>query len=136
MSEDKKSVHPVDLHVGMRLKLRRQMLELSQNELGQRLGITFQQIQKYEKGTNRIGASRLYELAKALNIRVQYFFENYEGFGSNYPHHDIDDMKANLAKTAESQQFLQYYFEIKDDEVRKRLIDFIKTMSKESRKTP
>ena len=78
MEEVSKKVHPIDAHVGLRVRLRRQMLGISQNELGHQLGVTFQQIQKYEKGANRIGASRLYEIANALNINVQYFYDNVE----------------------------------------------------------
>lgn len=66
---------PMDAHVGARVRLRRMLLGLSQEKLGESLGLTFQQIQKYEKGVNRIGASRLYELAKVLNVPVGFFYE-------------------------------------------------------------
>ncbi len=71
------SKHPVDLYVGKRLKIARMKYGLSQEELGQKVGITFQQIQKYEKGDNRIAASRLYELARLLDCDANYFFEDY-----------------------------------------------------------
>lgn len=67
--------HPVDIYVGKRLRFRRKEIGMSQGDLGAKLEVTFQQIQKYEKGTNRIGASRLFELADALNVEVGYFFE-------------------------------------------------------------
>jgi transcriptional regulator with XRE-family HTH domain len=67
--------HHVDLHVGRRLKLRRVILGLSQERLGELLGLTFQQIQKYERGANRLGASRLYEAARALRVDIGFFFE-------------------------------------------------------------
>ena len=67
--------HPVDLHVGTRLRQRRDMLRVTQTELAGRLGVSFQQVQKYEKGRNRISASRLWELASALGVPVAYFFE-------------------------------------------------------------
>lgn len=71
-----KSPNPIDVHVGARMKLRRNMLRMSQERLGDALGITFQQIQKYEKGTNRIGASRLQHIATILRVRPGYFFED------------------------------------------------------------
>lgn len=77
--------HKVDIHVGQKLRERRKEISMSQGELGDRLKITFQQIQKYEKGTNRIGASRLFELSTALGVPVSYFFEglNDEAQGSS-----------------------------------------------------
>jgi len=68
--------HPVDVHVGGRLRQRRIMLGISQEKLADAIGLTFQQVQKYERGTNRIGASRLYELSRALDVPVGFFFEN------------------------------------------------------------
>jgi transcriptional regulator with XRE-family HTH domain len=70
------SANPVDTHVGRRMRLRRTLLGLSQDELGQRLGLTFQQVQKYERGANRIGASRLFDLASILEVPVSFFFDD------------------------------------------------------------
>src|SRR5271165_2241955 len=75
----KKQPNPIDIHVGSRVRLRRMMLGMSQEKLGENLGITFQQIQKYEKGTNRIGASRLQHIARVLSMPVSYFFEGAPG---------------------------------------------------------
>ena len=72
----KKSPNPIDIHVGSRVRLRRMMLGMSQEKLGEHLGITFQQVQKYEKGTNRIGASRLQATARTLSVPVSFFFED------------------------------------------------------------
>ncbi|MEH6677499.1 helix-turn-helix domain-containing protein [Phenylobacterium sp.] len=77
------SIHPVDLHVGMRLRLRRRELKVTQSELAGHLGISFQQVQKYERGMNRLSASRLYEIARILRVGVEYFFEGFEGVSSN-----------------------------------------------------
>jgi transcriptional regulator with XRE-family HTH domain len=71
----KKAPNPVDKHVGSRVRMRRMMISLSQEKLGDALGLTFQQVQKYEKGTNRIGASRLSEIAQILQVPVAFFFE-------------------------------------------------------------
>jgi transcriptional regulator with XRE-family HTH domain len=76
MASSRKSFHPIDTHVGKRLRLRRKMLSLSQTALGEAIGLTFQQIQKYERGANRIGASRLYELSEVLDVPVSYFFDD------------------------------------------------------------
>ena len=67
---------PIDVHVGARVRLRRMLLGMSQEKLGEHLGLTFQQIQKYEKGINRIGASRLFDLSQVLGVPVQFFYEN------------------------------------------------------------
>ena len=76
-SDDRSSrrANPVDVHVGSRVRLRRMLLGMSQEKLGEHLGLTFQQIQKYEKGINRIGASRLFDLSKVLAVPVQFFYE-------------------------------------------------------------
>ena len=79
MIENKKKPNPVDTHVGSRVRLRRTMLGMSQEKLGEALGITFQQIQKYEKGSNRIGASRLQRISEVLNVAISFFFEDLPG---------------------------------------------------------
>jgi transcriptional regulator with XRE-family HTH domain len=79
MIENKKKPNPIDIHVGSRIRLRRTMLGMSQEKLGEALGITFQQIQKYEKGTNRVGASRLQNISTILNVPVSFFFEDAPG---------------------------------------------------------
>ncbi len=68
--------NPIDIHVGSRVRFRRMLLGMSQEKLGERLGLTFQQVQKYEKGINRIGASRLFDLAQVLGVSVQFFYDN------------------------------------------------------------
>jgi transcriptional regulator with XRE-family HTH domain len=73
--EDPEGPDPVDTHAGTRLKLRRNMLGMSQEQLAKALGLTFQQIQKYERGTNRMGASRLYHISRLLNVSTEWFFE-------------------------------------------------------------
>lgn len=72
----KKIPNPIDKHVGSRVRMRRMMLSMSQEKLGNALGLTFQQVQKYEKGTNRIGASRLQQISNILQVPVAFFFEN------------------------------------------------------------
>ncbi len=72
----RKSFHPIDSHVGKRVRIRRKILSISQTKLGDAIGLTFQQIQKYERGANRIGASRLFELSEVLDVPVSYFFDD------------------------------------------------------------
>ena len=86
MIENKKKPNPIDIHVGSRIRLRRTMLGMSQEKLGESLGITFQQIQKYEKGTNRVGASRLAVIATTLNVSPAYFFPDAKEGESPAPH--------------------------------------------------
>ena len=92
-----KSATAVDRHVGARVRVRRNMVGLSQTELAQALGITFQQVQKYEKGTNRIGAGRLYRVAEVLRVPVQWFFKGLPaGSGSGPPHRQVDENAARV----------------------------------------
>jgi len=81
----KGSANAIDAHVGARIRLRRMMLGMSQEKLGEHLGITFQQIQKYEKGTNRVGASRIQAIARVLSVPVSFFFEEAPGGDVNEP---------------------------------------------------
>jgi transcriptional regulator with XRE-family HTH domain len=77
-----KAPNPVDRHVGSRVRMRRMLIGMSQEKLGEALGITFQQIQKYEKGTNRIGASRLHHIARVLGVPVEFFYEGAPEIGT------------------------------------------------------
>ncbi len=124
--------NPVDVYVGTRLKVRRMELGLSQNKIGEMTGITFQQVQKYEKGLNRIGSSRLYEFAKILKVPVSYFFEQYElTFGSNGV---FSDNKASFDDKDISEKeiitLIKNFSAIKDPTVRKSIITLAKTLSR------
>jgi len=130
--------HPVDTHVGRRLRLKRTILGLSQESVGKEIGVTFQQIQKYERGINRMGASRLYDFAKALGVQVSYFFEGYGDYAmdemSNYalgepPTSGFDGEKINNRETLE---VMRAYYRIKNPSLRKRVIDLIKAMADEN----
>jgi len=116
----------LDIYVGNRLRMRRTILGLSQTELGQKLGLTFQQIQKYEQGLNRIGSSRLYELSKILKISIAYFFEdleeidslNGEGLGSI-------DLKQDPAARRETLELVRSFARIDDKKLRQSILDLI-----------
>lgn len=83
--------HPLDRHVGRRVRLRRTLLGLTQQELGEQIGVTFQQIQKYERGTNRISASRLWEIARVLKVPVSFFFEDFQEDAETLPQSSGDN---------------------------------------------
>jgi len=133
---------PIDAHVGSRIRLRRTLMGMSQERLGEALGLTFQQIQKYERGVNRVGASRLFDLSRVLDVPIAFFFddmpeplaglhgtyqttratggfaEQQDGFGA--------DESINRRETLE---LIRAYYRIVDPSVRKRVFDLIKSMS-------
>src|SRR5258707_2708635 len=78
--------NPIDIHVGSRVRLRRTLLGMSQEKLGEAIGLTFQQVQKYERGANRVGASRLYDLSRVLDVPVSFFFEEMAAPGESSAH--------------------------------------------------
>ena len=130
----KTSSHPVDVHVGSQLKARRNLLGLSQDDLAQEVELTYQQIQKYESGSNRIGASRLFEFSKILSVAVSYFFDGLDmkkrpGFAENKQaaFSVIDD---NLMNKKETFELVRSYYQIKDPKLRSQLLEMAKTMSK------
>lgn len=134
MIENKKKPNPIDVHVGSRIRLRRNMLGLSQEKLGENLGITFQQIQKYEKGTNRVGASRLQAISAILNVPVSFFFEdapgssNQAGFAEdNEATYVVDFLNSN-----EGVQLTRAFTKISDPKVRRKIIDLVKSLAADS----
>jgi len=129
---------PVDAHVGARVRLRRTMLGMSQEKLAQALGLTFQQVQKYERGTNRVGSSRLYELSKILDVPIQFFFDEMPaeiaatargGSGGNLAEGAADYEPDTLAKR-ETLELVRAYYRIKSPRVRKKVFDLAKTLGK------
>ena len=118
--------NPVDVHVGQRLRLRRTLLGMSQEKLGDAVGLTFQQIQKYERGTNRVGASRLWEFTQALQVSVDYFFDGYENDrgGKEIPAPDM-----TFFDNKERQTLIQFYHRIPDAELRKTIVGLIRGLS-------
>ncbi len=131
--------HPVDIHVGRRLRQKRTFLGLSQDTVGKKIGVTFQQIQKYERGINRMGASRLYDFAKALGVQVSYFFE---GFG-DYVNDDAASVgmaepnaqafEHDNMNNRETLEVMRAYYKIKNPALRKRVVELIKAMSAEDK---
>ncbi|MBN9020093.1 MAG: helix-turn-helix transcriptional regulator [Rhizobiales bacterium] len=130
---NKKQPNPIDIHVGSRVRLRRMMQGMSQEKLGESLGITFQQIQKYEKGTNRIGASRLQHIASVLEVPVSFFFEDAPGaatepgFAESRPAAFVTDFLAS----AEGLQLNKAFVRIKDAKLRRRIVELVRSIAGE-----
>jgi transcriptional regulator with XRE-family HTH domain len=120
-----RSPKPLDTHVGVRVRTRRLTLGMSQTELGDAIGITFQQIQKYEKGTNRIGASRLQQIADALQVPISFFFQEWSGaeFSSstNNPAGGVAEISRALATNA-GIELMRAFVKIKDENLRRHLV--------------
>jgi transcriptional regulator with XRE-family HTH domain len=133
MTEEKKP-HPIDVHVGGRVRLRRTMLGMSQDKLADALGLTFQQVQKYEKGVNRIGASRVFEIARVLNVPIQFFFDDYDpetGRSYGFAEADAEDAAAmmELLNSPEGVQLCKHFASIRDAKIRKRVLELVKSLS-------
>jgi len=124
---------PIDRHVGQRVRARRLGLRLSQTRLGAMIGVTFQQIQKYENGTNRIGASNLYRIANALGVDVNFFYEGLgertEPVASGDSNGQEPQLTADPLNSREAIELMHNYFRIDSAEVRRRLFQFVKTLS-------
>jgi len=127
----KKQANPIDAQVGNRVRLRRMLVGMSQEKLGEMLGLTFQQVQKYEKGVNRIGAGRLYQVANILGVPVSYFYED-------VPDRQNEHLNANehasppvmeFLSSGEGLQLALAFMRIKEPRVRKRVIDLVKTLA-------
>ncbi len=125
----------MDVYVGGRVRQRRTMLGMSQEKLGEALGLTFQQVQKYERGANRIGASRLYQISEVLDVSINYFFEDISpsltkkrgkaALAEAQAEYDHDPMAKR-----ETLELVRSYYKIKDPKLRRRIFDLIKQLEK------
>ncbi len=132
MSDNPRGPTPIDRHVGARVRLRRQLLNMSQEKLGEELGVTFQQVQKYERGANRIGAGRLYSLSRVLDVPVSFFFEGAapeagHGVGEGEQAPIFED----VMQTADGVALAQSFARISDPRVRKRILELVRTLAAE-----
>ena len=132
---------PIDAHVGSRIRLRRTLMGMSQERLGEALGLTFQQVQKYERGVNRVGASRLFDLSRVLDVSISFFFDDMpEPIANLHGNHHTTRAASGFAETQDSfgaddtmsrretQELARAYFRITDPAIRKRVFDLIKSM--------
>lgn len=134
---------PVDIHVGARLRLRRNLAGFSQEQLGKSLGLTFQQVQKYERGTNRMGSSRLFQVARILSVPVAYFFEelpaavnqSLPGFAENGQEAIQNAPTGGLADDVlhrrETLEFVRAYYRIQDPKKRNKIYQLVHAMADE-----
>ena len=130
----RKAPNPIDRHVGSRVRLRRMMLSMSQEKLGTALGLTFQQVQKYEKGTNRIGASRLQQISQILQVPVAFFFEgapNSSGRPDGLMDAPSPAYVADFLATSEGLALTKAFTRIKDPKLRRRIVDLVEEIAAE-----
>ena len=122
--------HPVDVHVGKRVRHRRWMVGMTQQQLGDIVGIKFQQIQKYETGMNRISASRLWDIARALEVSISFFFEGFEGEAKDIdtPAAPAESQRGDLLADKEALELVRSYYAIPEAQ-RRRLFDLARVLS-------
>ena len=122
-----KTINPTDKHVGARVRMRRLLCGMSQEALGTACGITFQQIQKYEKGTNRIGASRLQQISGVLGVPVSYFFEDAEG--SNVSTSKLEDPVVAFMASSEGLNLSKNFMRVKNPSVRRKIVSLVESLA-------
>ena len=138
MTENKKKPNPIDIHVGSRIRLRRTMLGMSQEKLGDAVGLTFQQIQKYERGANRIGASRLFQLSQILDVPVAYFFDamptdvemSQDNFDLDVTFAEDPRDSSDVMGSSETTELVTAYYAIDNPRKRRAVHDLIASLSK------
>ena len=137
-ADDAGGPNPIDVHVGARVRLRRTMLRMSQEKLAAELGLTFQQVQKYERAANRISASRLYHLCRILGVRVGFF---YEGLGSahaanpGFAEAPAEPFAADPLHQHETIELVEAYYAIGDPGVRRKLFEFVRALATDSERS-
>ncbi len=132
----KKTPNPIDKHVGSRVRMRRMMLSMSQEKLGDALGLTFQQVQKYEKGTNRIGASRLQQISNILQVPVSFFFEGAPHVpgghhGSGMSEAPSPAYVSDFLATSDGLSLTKSFMKIKSGKLRRRIVDLVEQIAGE-----
>jgi transcriptional regulator with XRE-family HTH domain len=131
----KKAPNPIDKHVGARVRMRRMMLNMSQERLGDALGLTFQQVQKYEKGTNRIGASRLQQIAHILQVPVSFFFEGAPHGGAGHAtgmnEAPSPAYVSDFLATSDGLSLTKAFMRIKSSKLRRRIVDLVEQIAGE-----
>jgi transcriptional regulator with XRE-family HTH domain len=127
----KKQANPVDMQVGNRVRIRRMLIGMSQERLGELLGLTFQQVQKYEKGINRIGAGRLFDVSRILGVPIDYFYEGAQMSGQAGFAEDSAPPVMEFVSSGEGLQLSLAFMKIKDAKVRKRVLDLVKSLAEE-----
>jgi transcriptional regulator with XRE-family HTH domain len=130
--QNAKSPNPTDVYVGSRVRMRRKMLGLSQEKLGEKLGITFQQIQKYEKGTNRVGASRLQAMANAMEVPVSYFFPDATEAAQGGMREESAAFMMDFMSTSEGLDLSRAFTRIRSAKVRRKVVELVRAMAEDA----
>ncbi len=130
-SDNERHPNPVDLHVGARIRMRRRILGVSQERLAEDLGLTFQQVQKYERGANRVSASKLYEIAKSLHSPVDYFFEGLDDPSDEGMAESGGPFTHDLLATPEGLELASLFPKIDRQKVRRRILELVRSMAAE-----
>jgi transcriptional regulator with XRE-family HTH domain len=130
----KKAPNPIDKHVGSRVRMRRMMLAMSQEKLGNSLGLTFQQVQKYEKGTNRIGASRLQQISQILQVPVEFFFEGAPHVGGAVRADGVSESPSpayvsDFLASTDGLALTKAFMRIDDAKLRRRIVDLVEQIA-------
>lgn len=131
MSINPREPNPIDRHVGSRVRLRRQILNMSQEKLGDELGVTFQQVQKYERGTNRIGAGRLWTMARVLEVPVAFFYEgvNASSATPGFAEGDQTPIINDFLQSSDGVALAQAFSRITDPKVRRRVLELVRSLA-------
>src|SRR5262245_45413016 len=122
--------NPIDVYVGKRLRMRRLMLDMSQEALADALGLTFQQVQKYEKGANRVGASRLQKMSEILDVPVAFFFEGLPGKGNaKSGRRPVTSYVTDFAASSDGLALIRSFSKIRDAKVRRTIVDLVECIA-------
>lgn len=132
MSVSSRAPNPIDVHVGSRVRLRRLLVGMSQDRLGEELGVTFQQVQKYERGANRIGASRLFQMSRVLSVPVAFFFEGMEGSqASGFAEGDQTPLVDDFINSPEGVALAAAFSRIREPRVRRKVLDLVRALAQD-----
>jgi transcriptional regulator with XRE-family HTH domain len=126
--------NPVDVHVGARVRTRRLLIGMNQETLARALGLTFQQVQKYEGGANRVSASRLSQIADILGVPISYFFNDLEPDGGEPSQHDAEARER--LQRPETIELIRSYYAISNQEIRRQFLEMVKTVAQSQQRQP
>lgn len=129
-----RSPNPIDVHVGTRVRLRRQVMKMSQEKLGDQLGVTFQQVQKYERGANRVGASRLWKMSQVLEVPVNFFYDGLEKAGAVTEFAEDDQMPIvyDFINSTDGVNLAKAVSQIKNKAVRRQILELARSLAKDA----
>ncbi|MBL4870311.1 MAG: helix-turn-helix transcriptional regulator [Robiginitomaculum sp.] len=128
-----RSPNPVDIHVGTRVRLRRQLLKMSQEKLGDQLGVTFQQVQKYERGTNRVGASRLWRMSQVMDVPVSFFYDGLDVADTTheFAENDQTPIVYDFINSTDGVSLAMAVSKIKNKAVRRQVLELARALAED-----